>query len=52
MNFICSPCKEAVANPIITMAVRGVVQATRPRPHDGCKGGTWCDCQHRVKKVV
>jgi len=50
MNFICNSCKEAVANPIITMAALGKILATRPRPHEGCKGGTWCDCQCRIGK--
>lgn len=23
-----------------------VCKTCRERHHDGCRGGTWCDCQH------
>lgn len=22
------------------------------RHHDGCRGGSWCDCQHKLPEVI
>lgn len=35
--MICDTCKEAA-------------DRNKPEGHDKCKGGTHCDCQHRVNK--
>lgn len=39
--MICQTCQDA-NNPNISFRVK-------IRRHMRCKGGTWCDCQHRVK---
>lgn len=36
IRFICTACKSAS-------------DGDYPPMHLECKGGTWCDCQHRVK---
>lgn len=28
-----------------------ICASCRRTDHDDCKGGTWCDCQHGVKKT-
>ena len=48
MNFICQPCRTAADNPITV----NKEEIKMKRPHDNCKGGTWCDCQHRTGKAT
>lgn len=28
-----------------------ICQDCKSEYHEGCRGGTWCDCQHRVPLV-
>lgn len=42
LNFICTPCKEEADNVVYS--------PNTPGGHKYCKGGTWCDCQHRVER--
>lgn len=46
MNFICQPCKDGAD----INAPEQFKLMLRRQYHDKCKGGTWCDCQHRVGK--
>jgi hypothetical protein len=41
---ICKACREAADIP--NVAATAVIIKTQLHKH--CKGGTWCDCQHRV----
>lgn len=46
--MICATCRAAAdATPDGLMDFDRVVQAL----HEKCKGGTWCDCQHRKSRV-
>jgi hypothetical protein len=29
-----------------------ICQPCKERLHDRCRGGTWCDCQHRFNPLV
>lgn len=42
MNFICNSCKQGAD-------LQDDLQ-TKRKHHQECKGGTWCDCQHRIQK--
>ncbi len=43
MNFICIPCR---------VAADGKIPLGGPkRGHEQCRGGTWCDCQHRLMET-
>lgn len=48
--MICEPCRNAGD---ISMETLGGTELKKLF-HSECKGGTWCDCQHRVepKKIV
>jgi hypothetical protein len=41
LGFICDPCRYTADKVVI---LKGKAQPG----HKSCKGGTWCDCQHRV----
>lgn len=28
-----------------------ICQSCRDRHHEGCRGGTWCDCQHQPTTI-
>ncbi len=47
--MICDPCKQGIhAGPVLNMVEQlpggGMLITGTPV----CKGGTWCDCQHRT----
>lgn len=44
--FICNVCIKA--SKIVTGSVPGLIDIKKSA-HNQCPGGTWCDCQHRVK---
>lgn len=29
-----------------------ICQACKDRSHDNCRGGTWCDCQHKPPEGI
>jgi len=46
LSFICQSCKEAGELPDgNNEPFRLILKSTL---HDKCKGGTHCDCQHRI----
>jgi len=47
MNFICTPCKSAGEDNTLLQGANLIIKRIL---HDKCKGGTWCDCQHRIGK--
>lgn len=47
IQFICEPCKEAEN---IRIELPGAKEMKDLLHWEHCKGGTWCDCQHRWKK--
>jgi hypothetical protein len=55
--MIDPPCREA--GEMTTMFLAGdfglgVEEAKQviAAKHQECKGGTWCDCQHKIEKVI
>lgn len=46
MNFICTPCKAAGVIP----RDKPLFAVEKKALHNQCRGGSWCDCQHRVGK--
>lgn len=40
LSFICSDCKTTEFEDA----------EDKRTSHANCKGGTWCDCQHRVRE--
>jgi len=46
---ICTMCKQAADTPTTNGPASRIYKSAL---HQACKGGTWCDCQHRVKKVT
>lgn len=39
LTFVCTACRSAGTAPD---------RDAKLGCHERCKGGTWCDCQHRV----
>ncbi|MCX9191025.1 hypothetical protein C3Y87_06300 [Carbonactinospora thermoautotrophica] len=45
--------RPSVANAPVRPDTDGVIcPACRERRHEDCRGGTWCDCQHRTSREV
>lgn len=50
MQLICKPCAavaDMAPSSMATPEVRELVNEYRKALAAQCKGGTWCDCQHR-----
>ena len=50
--MICKPCARAADLAVQTRAVtdnavQAVIRRNVDTLHASCRGGTWCDCQHR-----
>ena len=60
--MICQTCRAAAAllteTEVICQYLDGrpqemlTGQAAAAAMHDGCRGGTWCDCQHYTDRKV
>lgn len=57
--MICQACREAADRPqsimrsLYAMVIEdGEFRASLLGEHHDCRGGSWCDCQHRVKPVA
>lgn len=52
MNFVCSTCKDAGTIPGTAHDApsRAAAATLRRQLHAECRGGTWCDCQHKEGK--
>lgn len=49
MQFICKPCKSAAD---IVMEKGSIAVEIKKSRHKLCPGGTWCECQHRIKPTA
>jgi hypothetical protein len=55
--MICPPCRVAgdMNKELVTDAHAADADSIRQlivEEHNVCKGGTWCDCQHKTGKVI
>lgn len=54
--MICAKCKDAGRLTLILRNTKTTPETERARKtvirnlHKSCRGGTWCDCQHRAER--
>lgn len=54
MTFVCASCRDAagVADTAQDQPSRLAAFTLRRTLHNKCRGGTWCDCQHRESSTA
>lgn len=48
--MICVHCRRDADTPALKLQLgNGELMDFAPATHSMCRGGTWCDCQHRTR---
>lgn len=51
LRFICQPCRQGADLPAPARREDSLsVELARAELHGQCRGGTWCDCLHRLAR--